>query len=110
MPKRRNPSEARIYSVRVAVREVDLRELRAESYARGISVSLLLFRRLMSTRPLPTALDAKIAAELGRVGSNLNQIARHANSGKVVGVGAGELQGLYDIMRELRMSLLGGAP
>jgi len=110
MPKRRNYSEARLYSVRVAVREADLKEFRAESYARGISVSLLLFRRLVSTRPFPTALDAKMAAELGRIGSNLNQIARHANSGQVVGVGAGDLQGLYEIIRELRFSLLGGAP
>ena len=92
------------------MREVDLRELRAESYARGISVSLLLFRRLMSTRPLPTALDAKIAAELGIIGGNINQIARRANSGHVVGVDAAQLQELYEIIRKMRLSLLGGAP
>lgn len=92
------------------MREVDLREFRAESYARGISVSLLLFRRLMSTRPLPTALDAKIAAELGIIGGNINQIARRANSGHVVGVDAAQLQELYEIIRKMRLALLGGAP
>ena len=110
MPRRRNPEEARIYSVRVAVREVDLRELRAESFERRISVSLLLFRRLMQSRPVPTALDAKIAAELGILGGNINQIARRANSGHVVGVDAAQLQELYEIIRKMRLALLEGAP
>ena len=107
MPRRRDPSSARLYSVRVAVREADLLEFRNEAHQRGISVSALLFRRLIAARPV-AATDSKVAAHLGKIGANLNQLAHRANIGQVVGVTSGELRDLYEVIRSLRLTFLGG--
>lgn len=109
MPKRKNPSEARLYSVRVAVRESDLTEFRNEAYQRQISVSALLFKRLVSARPV-AAVDSRTAAMLGKAGAVINQLARKANVGLVVGITPEDLKDLYDVIRTLRHILLGGAP
>lgn len=113
MPRRRDPSAARTHPVRVAVRANDLAEFRAEARQRQISVSALLYARLMSARPV-AAVDSRTAGELGRVGGTLNQIARRLNMGLAADLTPGDLQPLMDIICRLRLILLGaplgGAP
>jgi len=40
----------------------------------------------------------------------INQLARKANIGLVVGIAPEDLKELYDVIRTLRHTLLGGAP
>ena len=55
-------------------------QLQAAARTRGISLSAL-GRSLLLGKVPPPNIDRAFAQELGRVGSNLNQIARSLNSG-----------------------------
>ncbi len=46
-------------------------------------------------------------ASLARLSANLNQIARHLNSGRVDGIDAGTVETLLGEVRALRLGLLG---
>lgn len=109
MPRRRDPSSARSHTLRVAVRERDRDEFLAEARLRQISLSALLFSRLCASRPVSVT-DARVAGELGRVGNLLNQITRRLNSGLTTSLTIDDLQPLIDIIRKLRLSLLGVDP
>lgn len=106
MPRRRDPSSARTHSVRVAVRAADLAEYRAEARERHISVSALLYARLMGSRPV-SAVDSRTAGELGRIGAVLNQIARRIHMGLQVELSDRDLRPLMDELTRLRLVMLG---
>ena len=49
-------------------------------------------------------------ASLSRLSANLNQIARHLNSGQVDGIDVETVEHLLDEVRALRLELLGAEP
>ena len=49
-------------------------------------------------------------ASLSRLSANLNQIARHLNSGRVDGIDVETVEHLLDEVRALRLELLGAEP
>jgi hypothetical protein len=67
----------------VPVRMSDLERAIAQSCADalGISVSRLLRSRAEALPPLRAATDLQAAAELGRIGSNLNQLVHLIHAG-----------------------------
>lgn len=81
---------------------------------RGLSLSDMIRRSAMGIRMPQRAFDhiqvqllARILGELGRVGGNLNQMVRRANTGKLSGSTAellqtlAEINALRDDLREL---------
>lgn len=107
MPRHRDPASARSRTVRVSVRPEDQVEIQREARARGISMSAVVYQRLVAARPI-TALDASIALELGRIGANINQIAHRCNLGLPATLTADDLRPLVAIVRKVRLILLGG--
>ena len=83
MPKRISGNRTLIASARVSVAE--LAEWRSKATAAGVPLSELLRRAMARTRTW-TAVAAEVererTRELARIGSNLNQIARWANTHK----------------------------
>jgi hypothetical protein len=67
-------------------------KIEALANGRGLSISELMRRAVFGVR-MPSrkfnaediALLTRLIAELGRIGGNLNQMVRRANSGKLVG-------------------------
>lgn len=84
----------------------------------GISMSELA-RHTLTGLPMPEAprpkIDAQAYAELGRIGGNLNQIARAMNTALVAGVEplqeaqglVAQLNELRDLLKEVRLGLVG---
>lgn len=78
--------------VRVRTNDVEFSRMKDIAAARGLSISELVRRAALGTRMPARTFDANHAAtlartlgELGRVGGNLNQLVRLANSGRIAG-------------------------
>lgn len=56
--------------------------------------------------PAP-ALNIEAWQELARLASNINQLAKSANSGRVTGVNSGQLDAIYREIQALRSALVG---
>jgi hypothetical protein len=85
---RRSGSEkrqrTRILTVRLTPQEVATVRQKAEAH--GQSVGALLRANLLHVRLRPSRIDQQVAArllgQLGKIGSNINQLAKHANAGR----------------------------
>lgn len=78
--------------VRVRTSDTEFSRMKDIATARGLSISELVRRAALGTRmPIRTfdanhtAMLARTLSEIGRVGGNLNQLVRLANSGRIVG-------------------------
>lgn len=78
--------------VRVRTTDTEFSKLREIAASRGLSISELVRRSALGTRMPARTFDANHAAdlartlsEIGRVGGNLNQLVRLANSGRIAG-------------------------
>ena len=78
--------------VRFRVSEEDVTKLKDLAKARGLSLSDMIRRSALSVRMPSRTFDhthavllARMLGELGRVGSNMNQLARRSNAGKLEG-------------------------
>lgn len=78
--------------VRVRASDTEFSKMKDVAKARGLSISELVRRAALGTRMPARAFDARHAivlartlGELGRVGGNLNQLVRLANSGRITG-------------------------
>ena len=86
------------------VSEDELAEWRAKAAAAGVSLSELLRRAMARTRTWTAAaaeVERERTRELARIGSNLNQIARWANTHKTEAEAVQILAHLVAIEREL---------
>ena len=78
--------------VRVRTSDTEFSKIKDIAKARGLSISELVRRAALGTR-MPartfdannTAVLARTLSEIGRVGGNLNQLVRLANSGRIAG-------------------------
>lgn len=105
--------ETKTYRTLVAVRELrrtavitiritedERNRLKALARERNLTLSVLS-RHLLMGRVPPSVTDRQFAQELGRVGNNLNQVARALNTGFPPGS-----EGLRRELQELRALLL----
>lgn len=81
---------------------------------RGMSPGALIRQTLLGVPPGPntrrptvdTKLLAQVLAELGKIGSNINQIAYHLNAGRPGDVMEGSIDGALHELLEWRMALM----
>ena len=75
---------SRVYTVRFTPQEAETVQRKAADL--GHSVAALVRTSLLHIRLQPSRLDrqevARVLAELGKIGSNVNQIAYHLNAGR----------------------------
>lgn len=78
--------------VRVRTSDTEFSRMKDIATARGLSISEMIRRAALGVRMPARTFDANHAAtlartlgEIGRVGGNLNQLVRLANSGRIAG-------------------------
>lgn len=99
--------------VRIRVSSEELAALKVLATARGLSISEIMRRSALGIRLPQRSLDrtniallTRALGQLGRVGGILNQLAKRANSGKLVGHNA-DLNHTLSEINELRSHLRG---
>ena len=78
--------------VRVRTSDTEFSKIKDIATARGLSISELVRRAALGTRMPARTFDAnhtvvlaRTLGEIGRIGGNLNQLVRLANSGRIAG-------------------------
>lgn len=78
--------------VRVRTSDTEFSKIKDIAKARGLSISELVRRAALGTRMPARTFDAnhtvvlaRTLGEIGRIGGNLNQLVRLANSGRIAG-------------------------
>ena len=112
MPKK-SPSTIRNHSYTVRLSDIELEMLRHRALESGMKASELI-RKNALMRPLPrrvSKIDLKTYIELGRIGNNLNQLTKAANTAALYGLSppadTGELQELSKLLRLILLKLSG---
>lgn len=112
MPKK-SPSTIRNHSYTVRLSDIELEMLRDRALESGMKASELI-RKNALMRPLPrrvSKIDLKTYIELGRIGNNLNQLTKAANTAALYGLSppadTGELQELSKLLRLILLKLSG---
>ncbi len=110
MPKKRR-STLRTHSYSVYLSDIELEMLRSRALESGMKASELI-RKNTLMRPLPrriSKVDLKTYIELGRIGNNLNQLTKAANTALKYGLSppadTGELQELSRLLRLILLKL-----
>ncbi len=110
MPKK-SPSTIRNHSYTVRLSDIELEMLRDRALESGMKASELI-RKNALMRPLPrrvSKIDLKTYIELGRIGNNLNQLTKAANTALKYGLSppadTGELQELSRLLRLILLKL-----
>lgn len=91
MRPRKDPAERRTRAIAVRLTASERAALEAAAAARGVTPTAYVRSAFQAaqgaparqTRPIP-ALDASLVSALNRIGANLNQLARRANSGDLL--------------------------
>ena len=111
----RSGSQKRRTTARIAINctPAQKAEIMKKIDATGLSPSAMCLAVLLDV-PLParrrpsvdTQLLAKVLAELGKIGSNINQIAYHLNAGRPGDVTEGSIQAALTELLEWRTALM----
>ena len=111
----RSGSQKRRTTARIAINctPAQKSEIMKKIDATGLSPSAMCLAVLLDV-PLParrrpsvdTQLLAKVLAELGKIGSNINQIAYHLNAGRPGDVTEGSIQAALTELLEWRTALM----
>lgn len=110
MPRQLLPKERiRERRVDVYLSQTEIALIEAKAKEAGLRLAEFLRAAALGHRihSLPVA-NAQLWAELAPTCSNLNQLARHANEGRVLNIPANLLIELHNQVQALRMDLLGG--
>ena len=105
------PGDKRLKRVEVFFSESELAEIAVSATATALACPAFIRAAALGLRPrarVPVA-DVRLSGDLKRLGNVLDQLARAANSGRVVGVSAADLTGLSDRLDSLSATLLTGA-
>lgn len=108
----------RSISMKTKLTVSEAEEVAAIARASGLTISALLRRSVLAqkieSRPPVPAINAQAYAELGRIGGNLNQLARWANNNKLPPDFGGQLaqaiNNLGAAIKTTRAQLLGVKP
>ena len=110
MPKK-SSSTIRNHSYSVRLSDIELEMLRSRALESGMKASELI-RKNALMRPLPrriSKVDLKTYIELGRIGNNINQLTKAANTALKYGLSppadTGELQELSRLLRLILLKL-----
>jgi hypothetical protein len=105
-----DPDSVKNITIGVRVSPSELETLKAKAEQMGMYPAQWL-REAALTRRLPTppvpAVNIEQYAELARLAANLNQLAKHANTGRVVVVSPELLESTTAEVQRLRQALLG---
>jgi hypothetical protein len=109
---RRSGSEkrqrSRMFTVRLSPQEAAT--VRQKAQAHGQTIGALLRSSLLHVRLHPSRIDlqavARLLAQLGKIGSNINQIAHHLNAGRPGDRIEGSLEEALRDLGELRIVCL----
>ena len=112
MPKK-SPSTIRNHSYTVRLSDIELEMLRDRALESGMKASELI-RKNALMRPLPrrvSKIDLKTYIELGRIGNNLNQLTKAANTALKYGLSPpadrGALEELLKLLHSIRLKIAG---
>ena len=112
MPKK-HPSVVRNNNYSVRLSDIELEMLRDRALESGMKASELI-RKNALMRPLPRRIskdDLKTYIELGRIGNNLNQLTKAANTALKYGVtppaDRGALEELSKLLHSIRLKIAG---
>jgi hypothetical protein len=105
-----DPNSVKDKTIGVRVSPADFDILEAKAKAMGMYPAQYL-REAALTRRLPSppvpAVNIEQYAELARLAANLNQLAKHANAGRMVSVNNDLLASTTAEVQRLRLALLG---
>jgi hypothetical protein len=106
------PSLVRTHNFPVRLSDIELEMLRSRAEEAGLSASELM-RRNALMRPLPKRLSRvslKTYVELGRIGNNINQLAKAANTAIKMGqpppADPGDLSALEKLLHQCRREIV----
>ncbi len=93
-------SERRTEQVKIRLTLSEVEHLRDQARITGMTVANLVRRRALSlpVQPTPSRVDAQLLSELNRIGVNVNQLARSANTGRAF---AGDWQAIEEELSSL---------
>ena len=109
---RRSGSEKRQRTTIVTMRinPQEAATIRQIARTRGESVSAVMRSALLHTRPRPSRIEvqavARLLGQLGKIGSNINQIAYHHNAGRPGDVMEGSVESALAELLEWRTALM----
>lgn len=107
---RTDPALVRRQTIGVRVNVSEWSQLNTKASSMGMSLAEWLrqagLARAMPKRPTPT-LNRRAYAELSRVGSNLNQLAKASNEGRIPEQPTELLRELWRLLQKVRLLLLG---
>lgn len=102
--------ELRTHKIEFWLSDIELADLHYLAAQAAVSNAVLV-RSLIAKKPLKRittpAVNRETYAELGKIGSNINQLAKFANSYGYSDQ-ASQLNDLYNVINKLRSELLGG--
>lgn len=105
-----DPDSVKTSTIGVRVSPSEFETLRTKAVQMGMTPAQFL-RNAALTRRLPAppvpAINIEQYAELARLAANLNQLARHANVGRMVNVNTELLESATAEVQRLRLALLG---
>ena len=110
---KKSPDQLRRHTVKVSLNDAELEQLKSKSQGRSLGKfcreSALGGTVQMSPLAGVPSVNRQKWMELGRVGSNLNQIARHLNRGEWIEADAIEkmIEETLTELRQLRKELIG---
>jgi hypothetical protein len=80
-------NERRTEQVKIRLTLSEVEHLREQALITGMTVAHLVRRRALSlpVQPTPSRVDAQLLSELNRIGVNVNQLARSANTNRDFG-------------------------
>ncbi len=72
----------RTHFIKIRVSEIELEEIKIKAAEADLSISDLFRQLVLNTRLRQTRVDNELIRQIARIGSNLNQLARWANTHK----------------------------
>jgi len=105
-----DPAAVRSQTIGVRVNASEWDQLQVKASSMGMSPAQWLrhaaLARMLPRRPAPE-LNRRAYADLARVGSNVNQLAKASNEGRIPEQSGELLRELLELLREIRLQLLG---
>ena len=68
--------------IKIRVSEIELEEIKTKAAEADLSISDLFRQLVLNTRLRQTRVDKELIRQIARIGSNINQLARWANTRK----------------------------
>ncbi len=97
----------RTHFIKIRVSEIELEEIKAKAVKADLSISDLFRQLVLNKRLRQNRVDVELIRQVARIGSNINQLARWANTRKERAITLEILLWLnriYNAVKELRVN------